>query len=386
LDTLSPGQEKQIRLQLRPLQPGEIGSVAQLTFSTQAAMRTLVTKPVLTLQHTVEPRVLIGDPVVLNIDVKNEGDGPASDVVIQEDLPEGLAFSEGFRELEYAVGTLGPGQAKKVRLELKAAKIGKYRNVLVAYATGGLQAQHAVDMEVIAPRLEGFGDGPTRRFLRREATHRFSVRNSGTAAATNVELVCRLPAGLKFVSTNNRGLYNERNHSVQWSLAELQTGLTANVELTTLPIEPGNQDLKFEAVSDLDQAASAVLQLNVEHLIDVYFEFDDLVDPIEVGSETTYRLRIVNQGTKTATNVQLQIDFPTGLLPIRVEGNITNEIRGQQIAFSPITSLNPDDEIQIMVHCKGESAGDHRVNVSLVADGREVNVSKQESTRVYADR
>ena len=122
------------------------------------------------------------------------------------------------------------------------------------------------------------------------------------------------------------------------------------------------------------------------HLVDIFFDIDDLVDPIEIGRETAYKLRIVNQGTKTATNVQLAVEFPRGIQPTGVEGNITNEIRGQQIAFAPITSMNPNDEIEIMLRGKGVSPGDHRVVVTLVADGREVQVTKQESTRVYADR
>ncbi len=386
LDTLQPGQEKRIKLQLKPLNPGEIGSVAQVSFSAMASMRTKVTKPVLAIKHSTQPKILIGDSVILDIEVKNEGDGPATDVIIQEDLPDGLAFSEGFRELEYAVGTLGPGQSRQIRLELKAAKIGKYRNVLIAQANGDLQTQHAVDLEVIAPALQASGEGPTRRYLKRKATHQFAVRNNGTAPATNVELICRLPSGLRYIDANNRGKYDENSHAVYWSLAELQPGLVANVELTTVPTEPGNQDLNFEVVSDLEQKAEAVCKLNVEHLVDVFFDIDDLVDPIEIGSDTAYKLRVVNQGTKTATNVRLQVDFPPGIQPTAVEGNISNEIRGQQIVFPPITSLNPGDEIEITIRGKGMTAGDHRLAVNLMADGREVNVSKQESTRVYSDR
>ncbi len=386
LDTLDPGQEKTIRIQLKPTRPGEIGSVAQVTFSAQASMRTKVTKPVLAIRHTTEPRVMIGDKVILNIDVKNEGDGAAKDVIIQEDLPAELEFSEGFRELEYAIGTLGPGQSRKVQLELRAAKIGKCRNVLVAHANGGLQTQHAVDLEVIAPSLVATGEGPTKRYLKREATHRFAVRNNGTAEAMNVELVCRLPSGLRFVSTNNRGKYDENSHSVYWSLAQLDVGLVANVEVTTVPTEPGNQDLKLDVVADLNQTTSAICKLNVEHLTDIFFDIDDVVDPIEIGNETSYKLRIVNQGTKTATNVQLQVDFPQGIQPTGVDGNVTANIRGQQIAFVPITSMNPGDTIEITIRGKGITAGDHRIAANLIADGREVNVSKQESTRVYSDR
>ena len=139
-------------------------------------------------------------------------------------------------------------------------------------------------------------------------------------------------------------------------------------------------------MADLKQSSEYQHALDVEHLVDVFFDIDDVVDPIEIGSATSYRLRIINQGTKTATNMQLQVEFPIGIQPVSVDGNITNQIRGQQIMFSPITSLNPGDEILLTIHAKGTGAGDHRIAVNLQTDGREINVTKQESTRVYADR
>ncbi len=386
LGEMRPGQEKRIKIQLKPVRPGEIGSVAHVTFASQASMRTLVTKPVLEIRQTAQSKVLIGDNVVLDVTVENKGDGPAKKVMIQEDVPPQLEFSDGYRELEYEIGTLAPGQSKRVRLSLRAAEIGRLKNVLVATADGGLTAQHALDMEVIAPQLVATGNGPRRKFLKREATHQFSVENKGTADATNVELIARLPGGLKFLNANNRGKYDPNTHAVYWSLAELTPNVVGTVELTTLPVESGEQKINFEAMADLDQKSQTAQALLVEHLIDVFFDIDDVVDPIEIGSPTSYRIRVINQGTKTATNVRIQIDFPNEIQPISVDGNLPNEIRGQQILFAPITSMNPNDEIKLVVNGKGIGQGDHRVVVRLLTDGRTTPVSKEETTRVYDDR
>jgi len=386
LGEMRPGQEKRIKIQLKPVSPGEIGSVAHVTFASQASMRTLVTKPVLEIRQTAQSKVLIGDNVVLDVTVENKGDGPAKKVMIQEDVPPQLEFSDGYRELEYEIGTLAPGQSKRVRLSLRAAEIGRLKNVLVATADGGLTAQHALDMEVIAPQLVATGNGPRRKFLKREATHQFSVENKGTADATNVELIARLPGGLKFLNANNRGKYDPNTHAVYWSLAELTPNVVGTVELTTLPVESGEQKINFEAMADLDQKSQTAQALLVEHLIDVFFDIDDVVDPIEIGSPTSYRIRVINQGTKTATNVRIQIDFPNGIQPISVDGNLPNEIRSQQILFAPITSMNPNDEIKLVVNGKGIGQGDHRVVVRLLTDGRTTPVSKEETTRVYDDR
>ena len=383
---LRPGQEKRITVQMKPTRPGEIGSVAHVTFATQATMRTRVTKPVLEIRHSARPQALIGDPVVFDVIVENKGDGPATNVIVQEDVPEQLEYADGYRELEYEIGTLMPGQSKRVQLGLKAAQIGRLRNVMFASASGGLRAKHEIDMEVVAPKLVTSTEGATRRFLKRNVEHQFSVENNGTAKATNVELVARLPSGLRFVTANNQGRYDRNSHSVYWSLAELQPSIKAGVSLETTPVDVGKQDIKFEAVADLNQKSNSTQPLAVEHLVDVFFDIDDVVDPIEIGSDTSYRIRVVNQGTKIATNVKLAVDFPNGLQPTGVEGNLRNDIRGQQVLFAPISTLSPGDEISVVVRGKGTGAGDHRVSVHLETDGRQTEVTKEETTRVYADR
>jgi uncharacterized repeat protein (TIGR01451 family) len=292
----------------------------------------------------------------------------------------------GNRGIEYEVGTLMPGKSKRVTLSLKAANVGKIQNVMYASAEGGLSAKHALPLEVIAPKLIARADGPTKRFLKRNVTHNFSVANRGTAKATNVELIARMPPGLRFVRANNQGRYDANTNAVYWSLAELARDVEAKVGLTTTPVAVGSQPIKFESFADLKTRSNAEQPMMVEHLVDVFFDIDDVVDPIEIGADTSYRIRVVNQGTKAATNVQLQVDFPTGLVPTAVDGSLRHNIRGQQIVFEPINSMSPGDEIGIVIKGKGQAAGDHRVTVNMQTDGRSTPVSKQETTRVYSDR
>lgn len=386
LGTIAPGQERRIKMKLRPTQPGEIGSVAHVTFATQSSVRTLVTKPVLEITHSAPPKSLIGDRVPLDIVVTNKGNGPAHQVIIQEDIPNQLEYSDGFRQIEYEVGTLAPGQSRKLQLVLKAASIGKLRNTIHANANGGLKSQHSVNMEIVAPKLTASSDGPRRRYLRRKATHEFNVRNGGTAAATNVELMAKLPPGLKFVEANNRGQFDPATNAVYWSLAELDAGVAAKVSLTTVPIATGNQGIDFSAVADLKQKATAQAGLMVEHLVDVFFDIDDVIDHIEVGSETQYQVRVVNQGTKTATNVRLQLDFSNGIRPKNVEGSLQSQIQGQRVTFAPITSMNPGDEIKVTVVATGTNPGEHKVIASMMTDGRQSQIAKEETTQVYSDR
>ena len=383
---LAPGQERRILMKLKPTQPGEIGSVAHVTFATRSSMRTLVTKPELTITHSAPARSLIGDNVELDIVVTNNGNGPAKDVVIQEDLPDQLEYPEGFRRIEYPVGVLAPGQSRKLQLSLRAADVGRLRNIVAVSGAGGLSAKHEINMEIVAPKLVANATGPRKRYLRRQATHEFSVQNNGTADATNVEMMAKLPPGLRFVSANNQGQFDPGTNAVYWSLTELAPQSPVSVSMTTVPVDTGTQDIAFTAVADLKQKTTADAPLVVEHLVDVYFEIDDVVDHIEVGSDTSYRMRVVNQGTKTATNVQLFLDLPNGIRPKAVEGGLQGQVQGQRVVFAPITSMNPGDEINVSVSATGVAPGEHKVVAQMRTDDRQTNISKEETTQVYSDR
>jgi uncharacterized membrane protein len=169
-------------------------------------------------------------------------------------------------------------------------------------------------------------------------------------------------------------------------MPELRQGVAGTVEITTIPVSVGQQNIKFEAEADLKLFSSTDHQLVVEHLVDIFFDIDDAIDPIEVGSDTSYQMRVVNQGTKTASNVQLQVDFPPGLFPDSVDGNLRHQIKGQRVIFEPISSMPPGQEVTMSINATGKSPGDHRVVANIRADGREVAFSKEDTTRVYADR
>ena len=386
LGTINPGQQSSIKMELMPKKPGNIGSVAHVTFSAQASGQTVCTKPELSVHHKAPQTVLIGQDVVLDIYVENKGNGAADDVMLQEDVPAGLQFAGGQKELEYKIGTLRPGETRNIKLKLKATQVGHVRNVVVAHGAGQLNASDTIEMRIVAPELSLVGEGPNRKYLNRKATHQFSVSNRGTAAATNMKLMARLPRGLRFVEANNQGQYDTRNHAVVWRLAKLDPQKTGTVSLTTMPVATGQQNIDVKVTADLNQEQTSRQTLSVEQLVELFFDIDDTADPIETGSGTSYKIRVVNQGQKTATGVQVQVDFPPAIQPITVEGGIRHQIRNQTVVLEPIASVQPGQEISFIVKANGLREGDHRTVVSVRSDDRTVAVSKEESTHVYSDR
>jgi len=384
LGMIPPEQSKELTLKVMPLLEGEIGSVAKATFEAQAGTRTICTRPELVLEHTLPREVLIGQPCEMSITLSNPGTGAATGVVLQEDVPDGLSHPAG-QELEFEVGTLKPGESRELKLTLTAAKAGVIENLLVAQGDGNLFAEHRVQLEVIAPRLTVGMDGPRRRYLERRATYTVHVSNPGTASARNVELAAFLPKGLKFLETNNAGQYDAQQHAVLWSLEELPSNRTGSVELVTMPIETGEQKIRIEGAAAMDLAAEFEQNITVDGLAALFFEVADVADPIEVGRETTYEIRVVNEGSKSSTNIRVGVEVPPQMKPVAGEGPSRGMVDGQRVIFQPLARLAPKADALYKVRVQGLQAGDQRIRVQVMSDEVQIPVTKEESTRVYSD-
>jgi uncharacterized repeat protein (TIGR01451 family) len=384
LEALSVGEERTLEMQLMPTAEGEIGSVATVTYSAQASIKTRSTMPQLAIRMTAAKQVMIGQQQRVKIELENPGSGDATGVMLFENVPENLKHEAG-PALEFEVGTLRAGEKRELELLLLAEKPGKVVNVLSARAEGNLQVQQQVEFEVIAPALAVAVTGPERRYLERPATYEVVVENPGTAPARDVQLVTRLPKGLRFVRANNMGEYDAGTHAVYWSLAELPEGKRGSVELVTMPIEAGALTLEVEGRAQQGLADRTKQQILIEGLAAIMFEVRDLEDPIEVGKETAYEIRVVNQGTKAAQNVQVAVALPEGMQFISAEGETRHSNQQGGILFEPLRELAPkaDTVYRFRVQCR--RPGDQRVTVDVRTDDLTQPIRREESTQVFGD-
>ncbi len=384
LGTLSPGEERTVEMELLPKEEGELGSVARVTLSAQASAKSRCTRPELALRLTSKPQVHLGDQHIVQIEISNPGSGDATGVMLLETIPNGVSHEAG-PALEFEIGTLRAGENRRMELVLTAEQAGKIHNVMTARADASLQVEADCEFEVIAPKLQLSIAGPQRRYLERPATYRVSVDNPGTAAAKDVQLVTHLPEGMQFVSANNMGEYDSSTHSVHWSLAELPASERGTVELVALPIESGTQTLQVSSKARQGLEDRTDKQVVVEGLSALMFEVVDVEGLIEIGGETTYEIRVQNQGSKTATNVQIVAVMQPGLRAISGQGETRHAIEGERVIFAPLPQLAPKAETTFRIQAQGVRPGDQRVRVQITSDDLQQPITKEVSTRVYAD-
>jgi uncharacterized repeat protein (TIGR01451 family) len=383
LGTLAPGEQQVLKIELLPVAEGEIGSVATVHFGAAASVRTVCTRAEVRLEVQAPRQVLLGQPVTLRINVRNTGTGAATGVVLTEHIPPQLRHPQG-DILEYDVGELRPGESRDLELTLDTARPGMVVNRIAARGDGAVRDEREVQFEVVAPALDVAIEGPRKRYLDREATYRLWVVNPGTAPARDVELACRVPPGMRFVAADNYGEFDAQAGAVVWSLAELPAGQRGAVHVTFMAVQAGEQKLVAEAAAG-DLFARREQAVEIEGVAAILFEVLDVHDPIELGGETVYEIRVVNQGSKTADDVQLVALLPPQLKPLAAEGPVRHVIDGQRVLFDRLPKLAPRADTTYRVRVQGVAPGDLRMEVQLITADMAEPVAKQESTRVYAD-
>jgi uncharacterized repeat protein (TIGR01451 family) len=304
---------------------------------------------------------------------------------VEEDVPDGLSHVAG-SALEYEIGVLRPGETRELELTLKAEKPGVLENTILVRGEGNLSSQHRVQIEVISPQLQVGVSGPKKRFLDRQATYTVTVANPGTAAARDVQLIAYLPKGLKYVSSDSEGQYDAGQNAVLWGLEELPAAKSGSVKFVATPVETGEQKIRVEGKADLGLSVASEHSVQVDAASELVFSISDLNDPIEVGTDTTYEVRVTNKGSRPATNVLLEAALPKEIKLLSGEGPSRATTSGQQINFAPVGRINSGEEVIFHIHAQGVRAGDHLIRVQLSSDESATPVNKEESTQVYVDR
>jgi uncharacterized repeat protein (TIGR01451 family) len=394
--------EKRIAIRVRPSEEGEVRSRATVSYSSSVEARTKVTRPRVAISATSQELCRAGEDAHFVIKVTNSGTGPAQSMVLTAEMSEGFYFPQNpelGRRMETRLASLPAGQSTELKLPLNAVKAGMQTCQFTVTAQGCDPVTTRAQVNVVEPLLQIAQSGPAKCLVRGEPTYDITLANPGTAATDAITLNADLPDGFDFVQASDGGTYNATSRAVTWKLAGLQAGGTKGVAVKLRAAAAGDVVLRTVAVTMPTQniqpaggaakPAGRVLQakgetaIKAEGVAAVRFEVKDLDDPVEVGKEAVYEIRVTNQGTGACTNVQLLAALSDGTTFTGANGPTQVKAQGQTLVFDPIQTLPVKGEMVYTVRVKGNAPGDLRFRVQLSCDQVRTPVVKEESTSFY---
>lgn len=381
---LAAGEERIIHITMIPSQRGELATTANIRFTRTAASVFKVEEPLLKVVTQAPAEVVIGDPLVQTVTITNPGTGIAQNVKIQITAPEGLEATRGDRS-KIEIGALNPGESRTVRLSFTAITGGEQTLEVEATADSGLNQVAEATVNVIAPALAVNLEGPGLRYAGRDARYTLNVTNEGKAGTSNVRVTHRIPKGFKFVKADKGGTFDANTGCVNWFVGHLEAQQSAQLKLQLQATEIGQFEHHVSATAEHGVTAKAATTTNVEGSASLILEIQDLDDPVEVGVETAYEIRISNNGSKAAQNVGLTFELPSGVELLNVQSATQHLVKNGLILFNDLPELAPGKTALFRVHVKGEAEGNQRVRARLTSESIEQELITEELTKFYAE-
>jgi uncharacterized repeat protein (TIGR01451 family) len=243
---LEPESKQTVRLVLIPTDdnPPELTSEFGVTFHGEiVAVMVAPAKPApLSLKVEVD-EATAGRPVAVQVRITNSTERMARDIVLQATLPAGLTHPKG-SELENAVGDLGPGKSKVVRLLVTPEKAGEYVGRLAATGSTGTK-RGEFRILTRSPSATLLAKDPAtvdaRTLVEVECTAKLHTKE--TARNTSIRVL--LPEGIAFVD-GGTATYSPDTRTVTWELGDLELGVSRTVRLEVVARAPGEHRIKAE--------------------------------------------------------------------------------------------------------------------------------------------
>lgn len=383
-DELQPGQERTIQITLIPTERGNIDTRADVRFSGTASTSLTVAEPLIEVACAGAKEVLVGEPASQTVVVKNPGNGIATNVTIETIVPAGLEHARGER-LIMEVGSLNPGETRSVRLALAAVKGGRHVIQVQARADGNLVRNATSEVDVIAPSLVSEVTGPGLRYLGRNATYTIKIRNDGEITTENVRVMHKVPEGFEVVESDKGAQFDRPNRLMNWFVGRLQAGQSAEMNVTLRADKLGHFTHFVRATSEHGAISDAQFSTSVEGTPSLAMVISDLDDPVEVGVETAYEIKIKNEGSAAARNVCLSCEIPGGVTVTKAQGPVECIQQKDSVTFNPVIELAPGNSVTYRVHVKGSVVGNHRLRARLTSDTTPEGVTADELTRFYGE-
>jgi uncharacterized repeat protein (TIGR01451 family) len=336
-------------------------------------VKTTLSKPQLRVREVGPAQGAVGELLKYQLEVTNVGSAEATEVLLTDTLPDGLAFSDsqpttpGNNPLTWKLGSIAAGQTRRVTYQVIAEKAGTWSTQARATAQASAQAADAsTTVAVGEPKLSVIKTGPARRLVNRPATYQIAVSNPGTIALTGVRVIDKIPADITFLSATNGG--QRVADQVQWDLGAIPAGGHKVVQMVVRSGKAGDLTNVAEVRADHNLQARDAVLTTFENPKTLTLEIEKSIDPLDQGREAVYTIRALNPTSKPATNLGLTITVPDELRILDASGPTRGETKQQKVTFPPVPALGAGQETAYTVRVQAANAGAAKLKVELTSD------------------
>ncbi len=376
LDTLKAGEQKEIVLAIKPKGGDDVVDRAYVQYEHGQNVTTKIAKPGLQVKTTAPAQAVLYQPISFVIEVANTGSAAVRDVVLTDEVPDGLEFvsskpsHNGEKPFSWKIGDIPPRETRRIEYQAISKRTGKFTNKAKVTAAGGLSATDSAAVAVGEAKLKLSMSGPKRRAVRRPIPYHITVRNLGTVPLTNVlvsDELPRSPRGPGFDLLHANPLARVERGFVRWQIGALAPGERRSLLMVLRAPSPGWCWNAVAARADPDLSDKAAPGwTHIDPADTPILEIDKSMGALSVGEKASYTIRFINLGKSNLVNAHLTVTVPEQLSVFGVRGATTGQRDGQTIRFAPLQLLQKGEEKDFVVEVEAKKAGTATLTASWV--------------------
>ncbi len=385
--------------------------------------------PQIQLQVSNPPAASVGDAVSFRVTLTNLGAAATGPLIVRDVYDTGLVHElessePGINTVERDLTSIPPGQSSEFVVNFTVRSAGRWghtvsvfgpndslltseRGSVMATDLGPAPAPDQTPYEppvtettppaaTDAPSNAQTGNllveisGPVSGNTGDEPLFTIKVTNSGDNELHDVTVLNRFDAGLAALQLAPAA-HQRIGEDIQWTpLATLAAGASKNFKVKYRCSAPGNSVCSYvtvtcrESVRADDQACMAI-RAAATRLSAVMIETRD---PVAVGRQAAYEVRVTNDGTAADTNVRVTVTLPVELTAVPAgtagPGGVGAQIDDNQVQFQPLAEIRPQEQVSFRIAARGVQAGPAKVTAEITSTGMAQPVVVEEETEVIA--
>jgi uncharacterized repeat protein (TIGR01451 family) len=316
-----------------------------------------------------------GEEKTFTLTVSNPGTGDAERVIVS--VASGSAPAQ-----QFDAGMIPAGHKKEVPLAVVASQTGSIDLLISAATDGGVDTRTSHKITVRKAEVNVAIEGPPIKFAGSEAIYTVAVKNSGTAAADNVNLSLQLPVGARYLSGIDGG--SSAGSAVKWRIASLAPGAQREYEVRVHLGAAGLNRFEIQSQAAASGTSNCVAETDVEAVSDLKLVVNDPSGPTAIGEQAVYELQLVNRGSQAARQVKIVMQFSDGVEPVSFEGCDARLVPGQ-VLCQPLPQLGPGEQATMKIKAQAHQAGAHHYRIEVTTQDGEARLVSEGTTRFFAD-
>lgn len=379
IPTVGPNQTRQVTIDLVPTRKLALEIGTDILVENRHSIAVGVREPELQMRVEGPTQVNVGDVVEHVIIIENSGDGVASSVRLEAELPDELRFTSQ-RGMEVAK-SLAPGKTQKVIVKSIAQEAGKTNLSFMAIAGDVKSELTSSNLKIIQPMLSVSLAGPRMNFVERDGIYTIRLENKGEASVSNVKVKLAIPSGMKITTINRPANSDDRNQTLTWTFDRIAAEATELIQLKAIASKAGQQVCHVNVSSKENQPKQFQLATNVVTRAEMNMHVRNQTGPVQIGEKAEFSIAIENTGSREADNVTVRVELPDTLMPVKQDGVTVDEFNRSFLFTKP--SLAPGQKHEFTFAAVGAAGGEFVVRSVMENSNSQPNVIAEDTIFVY---